>query len=77
MTAEQFNKICAYVYSRLENEESFKIPVEEFVEMFDLTPPFYSDFIERLCSLAPRFSCDGPWKDASGDPCDPIRFERQ
>jgi hypothetical protein len=78
MTDDQFQAIIQYVTERLEAEESFAIPSEEFHMMFDLSLPYYSDFLDRLrAQESPTFSCDGKWKNADGDPSDPIRFERR
>jgi hypothetical protein len=75
MTDDQFQAIIQYVTERLEAEESFAIPPDQFCEMFNLVQPYYSDFLSRLHSADVRFSCKAPWKDAAGDPSDPLRFE--
>ena len=78
MTDDQFQAIVEYVTERLESESSFAIQPEDFCEMFELSRPYYSDFLDRLrAQKSPLFGCDAPWKDVEGDPSDPIRFSRR
>jgi hypothetical protein len=78
MTDDQFQALIQYVTERLEAEESFAIPSEEFHTMFDLSLPYYSEFLDRLRGQeSPTFSCDAKWSNAVGDPSDPIQFARR
>jgi len=78
MTDDQFQTIQQYVTERLQSEAEFSMIPDEFCKGFDLSRPYYAEFIVRMKKLGSlaSFQCDAPWKDAIGDPSDPIRFWR-
>jgi hypothetical protein len=77
ITKEQYQEIKEYIINRLHNENQFYLIRDEFLRLFGLKRPFYSELCDLIRKDGMPFHTDSRWKDAYGDPGEPILFELQ
>ncbi len=74
ITEKQYKNIKEQVLNRLKNENPFQMYPDEFCNQFNIEPPFYRDLVQHVKNDGMPFHTDARWKNASGEPSEPIVF---